>query len=35
MKKGVVLRIISLVMFAMAVIFIACALANPALGRTF
>lgn len=35
MKKGIVLRIISLVMFVMAVIFIACAFANPALGRTF
>ena len=35
MKKGMILRIISLVMFMMAVIFIACALANPALGRTF
>lgn len=35
MKKGMVLRIISLVMFVMAVIFIACAFANPALGRTF
>lgn len=35
MKKGMILRIISLVMFTMAVIFIACALANPALGRTF
>ena len=35
MKKGMVLRIISLVMFVVAIIFIACALANPALGRTF
>lgn len=34
MKKGIVLRIISLVMFVVAIIFIACALANPALGRT-
>ncbi len=35
MKKGMVLRITSLVMFVVAIIFIACALANPALGRTF
>ena len=35
MKKGMVLRIISLVMFVVAIIFIACALANPALGKTF
>ena len=35
MKKGMVLRIISLVMFVVAIIFIACALANPALGSTF
>ena len=35
MKKGMKLRIISLVMFVVAIIFIACALANPALGRTF
>lgn len=35
MKKPMVLRIISLGMFAVAIIFIACALANPALGRTF
>ncbi len=35
MKKGMVLRMISLVMFVVAIIFIACALANPALGRTF
>ena len=35
MKKGMILRIISLVMFVVAIIFIACALANPALGRTF
>ena len=35
MKKGMVLRIISLIMFVVAIIFIACALANPALGRTF
>ena len=35
MKKGMVLRIISLIMFVAAIIFIACALANPALGRTF
>ena len=35
MKKGMVLRIISLLMFVVAIIFIACALANPALGRTF
>ncbi len=34
MKKGMVLRIISLSMFIIAVIFIACALANPALGKT-
>ncbi len=30
MKKGMVLRIISLVMFVVSIIFIACALANPA-----
>ena len=35
MKKGMVLRIISLIMFVVAIIFIACALANPVLGRTF
>ena len=35
MKKPMVLRIISLGMFVVAIIFIACALANPALGRTF
>ena len=35
MKKGMVLRIVSLVMFVIAIVFIACALANPALGRTF
>ena len=35
MKKGMVLRIISLAMFVLAIVFIACALANPALGRTF
>ena len=35
MKKGMVLRILSLLMFVVAIIFIACALANPALGRTF
>ena len=35
MKKGMVLRITSLVMFLVAIIFIACALANPALGSTF
>ena len=35
MKNGMVLRIISLVMFVVAIIFIVCALANPALGRTF
>ena len=35
MKKGMVLRIISLIMFVVAIIFVACALANPALGRTF
>lgn len=35
MKRGMVLRITSLVMFAVAIIFIACALANPALGKTF
>ena len=34
-KKGMVLRIISLLMFVVAIIFIACALANPALGKTF
>ncbi len=35
MKKGMVLRMISSAMFVVAIIFIACALANPALGRTF
>ena len=35
MKKGMVLRVISFIMFVLAIIFIACALANPALGRTF
>lgn len=35
MNKGMVLRVISLIMFFVAIIFIACALANPALGRTF
>ena len=35
MKKGMILRLISLVMFVLAIVFIACALANPALGRTF
>ena len=35
MNRGMVLRIISLVMFFVAIIFVACALANPALGRTF
>lgn len=35
MKKGMVLRIIGLIMFVVAIIFVACALANPALGRTF
>ena len=35
MRKPMVLRIVSLGMFAVAIIFIACALANPALGRTF
>ena len=35
MKNAMKLRIISLVMFALAIVFIACALANPALGRTF
>ena len=35
MKKSMLLRIVSLGMFVVAIIFIACALANPALGRTF
>ena len=35
MKKCIVLRIISLIMFIVAIIFVACALANPALGKTF
>ena len=35
MKKGMVLRVISLVMFVVAVIFVACALANPAFGSVF
>ena len=35
MKKCIVLRIISLLMFIVAIIFVACALANPALGKTF
>ena len=35
MKNAMKLRIISLVMFVLAIVFIACELANPALGRTF
>lgn len=35
MSKRVVLRLISLVMFIVAVVFVACALSNPALGSTF
>lgn len=35
MNKRVVLRIISLVMFVIAVVFVACALSNPTLGSTF
>ena len=35
MKKSLALRCISLGMFVVAIIFIACALANPALGSTF
>lgn len=35
MKKSMLLRIVSLGIFVVAIIFIACALANPALGRTF
>jgi len=34
-KKSTILRLISLAMLVVATIFIACALANPALGRTF
>ena len=34
MRKPMVLRIVSLGMFVVAIIFIACALANPALGST-
>ena len=35
MKKSMALRTLSLGMFIVAIIFIACALANPVLGRTF
>ena len=35
MKKRVLLRLISLFMFVIAVIFVACALSNPGLGSTF
>lgn len=35
MKKRTVLRLISLGMFVIAVIFIVCALSAPTLGRTF
>ena len=35
MKKGMILRIISIAMFGIAIIFISCALANPTLGSTF
>ena len=35
MKKSMGLMIISLVMFVVAIVFIACALANPELDRTF
>ena len=34
MSKRTILRLISLVMFIVAVIFIFCALSNPALGKT-
>ena len=34
MKKSTNIRLISLALFIIAVIFVACALANPALGRT-
>lgn len=35
MKKRTVLRLISLGMFVIAVIFVVCALSAPTLGRTF
>ncbi len=35
MKKRTVLRLISLAMFIVAVIFVVCALSAPNLGRTF
>ncbi len=35
MSKKKILRIISLVMLAAAVLFVYCALANPGLGRVF
>ena len=35
MKKRMILRIISLIMFVVAVVFISAALANPGLGRVF
>lgn len=35
MKTGIVLRLISLVMLIAAVIFVFCALSNPALGSVF
>lgn len=35
MSKRKKLRLISLAMFVVAVIFVFCALSNPALGRTF
>lgn len=34
MKKSKLFRIISLVMFAVAMVFVACALSNPTLGHT-
>lgn len=35
MKKRIVLRVISLIMFVVAVVFISAALANPGFGRVF
>jgi len=35
MKTKTKLRLISLAMFVVAVVFVVCALANPALGRVF
>ena len=34
MKKRMVLRLVSLIMFISAVVFVGCALSNPQMGRT-